>query len=73
MLGFDPPKSRRVSLSNWAAPRLSLAQLQYAALDALLTGAVFRGLRLWHASPCACTGCGHALGAVRESVRVWWW
>lgn len=32
-------------MSNWELPRLSLQQIQYAALDALLAGHAFRGLR----------------------------
>ena len=77
VLGFDPPKSRRISMSNWAAWTLSSQQIQYAALDALITGAAFRGLRLWHASPSSCTSCGHVLGAVRllledQSVILPW-
>lgn len=51
-------------MSNWEARKLNAAQIQYAALDALMTGQVFRGLRLWHSAPCACATCHHALGKV---------
>lgn len=119
VLGFEPPKNRKVTMSNWEARTLSAKQvcapqqpqlwdrwharlgdapwaaavcgsgpcwpslqgcrsiaagrplllpsplqIQYAALDALLTGHIFRGLRLWHASPSACTLCRQLLGAV---------
>ncbi|KAL4545176.1 hypothetical protein Ndes2526B_g02288 [Nannochloris sp. 'desiccata'] len=32
------------------------------ATDALVTGSVFRGLRLWHASPSPCTACRQPFG-----------
>jgi len=64
VLGFELPKSRKVTMSNWEAWALSPQQIQYAALDALTTGHVFRALRRWHASPSACTSCRQALGAV---------
>ena len=53
-------------MSNWEAWNLSAPQIQYAALDAIITGHIFRGLRLWHASPSACTSCRRPLGAVRN-------
>ncbi|GAB4819761.1 hypothetical protein N2152v2_006807 [Parachlorella kessleri] len=62
VLGFELPKSRKVTMSNWEAWALSPQQIQYAALDALTTGHVFRALRRWHASPSACTSCRQALG-----------
>lgn len=66
MLGLSLPKNKRVTMSNWAARRLSDAQVRYAALDALVTGHVYRGLRLWHASPSACSACHQMLGEVRR-------
>ena len=54
----------QVTMSNWEARQLSARQMQYAALDAIITGHVYRGLRLWHASPSACTSCRQLLGAV---------
>lgn len=51
-------------MSNWEARQLSAKQVQYAALDAVITGTLYRGLRLWHASPSACTSCRQMLGAV---------
>ncbi|PSC71691.1 Werner Syndrome-like exonuclease [Micractinium conductrix] len=64
VLGFQPPKDRKVTMSNWEARHLSAKQVQYAALDAIITGHVYRGLRLWHASPSACTACRQMLGKV---------
>jgi 3'-5' exonuclease len=55
-------KHRSVTMSNWEAARLSRGQVKYAALDVLITGAVLRALRLWHASPSPCEGCGALLG-----------
>jgi hypothetical protein len=63
LLGVAPPKSRKVARSDWAARGgLAPAQVRYAALDALVTGAAYRALRLWHASPSACPGCAQPLG-----------
>ncbi|KAI3430822.1 hypothetical protein D9Q98_009233 [Chlorella vulgaris] len=64
VLGSRPPKCRKVTMSNWEQKRLTAKQVQYAALDAILTGNVYRSLRLWHASPSACTSCHQMLGAV---------
>lgn len=64
VLGFALPKCRKVTMSNWEARQLSARQVQYGALDAVVTGHIFRGLRLWHASPSACTACRQMLGAV---------
>jgi ribonuclease D len=62
VLGVTLPKSRSVSRSDWQRAKLTPAQVQYAALDALVTGCVFRGLRLWHASPSPCTVCKQPFG-----------
>jgi 3'-5' exonuclease len=62
VLGVTLPKSRSVSRSDWQRRKLTPAQVQYAALDALITGSVFRGLRLWHASPSPCTACKQPFG-----------
>jgi hypothetical protein len=71
VLGVRLQKARTVSQSNWARQYLTPAQIQYAALDALLTGGVFRGLRLWHMAPSPCTKCRRLLGEkVRCSVVV---
>lgn len=67
VLGFALPKCRKVTMSNWEARQLSARQVQYGALDAVVTGHIFRGLRLWHASPSACTACRQMLGAVRRA------
>lgn len=64
VLGFQPPKCRKITMSNWEARSLSAKQVQYAALDAIITGHIYRSLRLWHASPSACTACRQMLGAV---------
>ena len=53
----------QVVMSNWEARRLSARQVAYAALDALVTGQLLRGLRLWHSSPSACPSCRSAIGA----------
>ncbi len=45
VLGAVLPKPKSVSMSNWQAPQLTARQIQYAALDALLAGHAFRGLR----------------------------
>ena len=52
----------QVSRSNWEATHLNTRQLRYAALDALITGDLFRGLRALHAAPKACPGCPLSLG-----------
>jgi hypothetical protein len=71
VLGVTLPKSRSVSRSDWQRAKLTPAQVQYAALDALVTGSVFRGLRLWHASPSPCTACKQPFGVeVRKSLKV---
>jgi hypothetical protein len=57
-------------MSNWEARQLSARQVQYAALDAIITGHIFRGLRLWHASPSACTSCRQMLGAVSDAAAA---
>ena len=56
-------------MSNWEARELTVRQVHYGALDALLCGHVFRGLRLWHASPSACPSCRKMLGVMRDQVR----
>lgn len=79
ILGFEPGKSKSVSRSNWAsgAP-LRPNQIVYSAMDAFLTGYVFRALRSWHTSAegrCSVRGCGAgALGwpaaAASAAVRA---
>ena len=56
--------SMQVSMSNWEARHLDCKQLQYAALDAILTGQVFRGLRLWHSAPSNCSTCHQPMGVM---------
>ena len=58
-------------MSNWEARQLSARQVQYAALDAVITGHLYRGLRLWHASPSACASCRQMLGAVSRLRGSW--
>eukprot|EP00199_Chlamydomonas_sp_CCMP681_P000664 CAMPEP_0119113830 /NCGR_PEP_ID=MMETSP1180-20130426/45317_1 /TAXON_ID=3052 ORGANISM="Chlamydomonas cf sp, Strain CCMP681" /NCGR_SAMPLE_ID=MMETSP1180 /ASSEMBLY_ACC=CAM_ASM_000741 /LENGTH=494 /DNA_ID=CAMNT_0007102085 /DNA_START=215 /DNA_END=1699 /DNA_ORIENTATION=- len=62
VLGLDMPKNKRVSRSNWAAFTLNMQQIKYAALDVLVAGQVYRGLRLWHSDPVPCPGCKQAVG-----------
>ena len=66
VLGLDIPKSRSVTMSNWETRSLSRAQVSYAAMDVLIVGQVFRGLRLWHTCPAPCAECVQLLGAVPE-------
>ena len=47
-LGFTPPKGKQITLGDWEAPRLTDAQLNYAILDALYVGEVFRKIRSVH-------------------------
>lgn len=62
VLGVALPKPKKVTMSDWSAPCLTIRQAHYAALDALLTGHIFRGLRLWHSIPSDCAGCKAPLG-----------
>ncbi|CAL5224331.1 g7002 [Coccomyxa viridis] len=48
ILGLDLPKPKHVTMSDWEQKALSQQQIVYAALDALVTGQLFRGLRLLH-------------------------
>lgn len=64
VLGQTLPKSRSVTMSNWESRVLTKSQVKYAALDVLVAGQVFRGLRLWHSSPSPCASCMQPLGAV---------
>lgn len=57
-------KSKSVSRSNWAAPKLTPHQLKYAALDVFAAGQLMRGLRLWHSSPSPCAACHQPFGAL---------
>ncbi len=66
VLGFTLPKPRKVSMSNWEARRLTQDQIVYAALDALITGQIFRALRLWHSSTSACSTCHSLIGSLVE-------
>jgi hypothetical protein len=60
VLGAVLPKPKSVSMSNWQAPQLTARQIQYAALDALLAGHAFRGLRSGSAE--------HHICAILDSV-----
>ena len=70
VLGYESPlKTRKIAMSDWEAADLSIRQIHYAALDALLTGHIFRGLRLWHQCPSSlCMTCQQPLGKVRCPV-----
>lgn len=58
------PYGMQITMSNWEAPKLKPQQVTYAALDALIAGAVFRALRLWHSLPSDCSVCRVPLGAL---------
>ncbi|MEW5307871.1 MAG: hypothetical protein WDW36_010243 [Sanguina aurantia] len=62
VMGQPFMKSKAVSRSNWAARKLTMHQVKYAALDVFTAGQVFRGLRLWHSSPSPCSDCRQDLG-----------
>ncbi|MEW5316383.1 MAG: hypothetical protein WDW38_007761 [Sanguina aurantia] len=62
VMGQPFMKSKAVSRSNWAARKLTMHQIKYAALDVFTAGQVFRGLRLWHSSPSPCSDCRQDLG-----------
>lgn len=63
VLGHVLPKVKAISRSNWAARKLTMHQIKYAALDVFATGQVYRGLRLWHSSPSPCSSCLQPMGA----------
>ena len=46
----DGQASMQVTMSDWEQKALSQQQIVYAALDALVTGQLFRGLRLLHSN-----------------------
>lgn len=74
VLGMKLVKSKGVTCSNWASPSLNNQQLKYAALDVLMAGQTFRGLRLWHsthssASSSPCVTCKVPLGAVLKKLK----
>lgn len=49
-LGFSPPKSSIITMGDWEAQWLSDAQINYAALDALYVGEIFREMRGIHSN-----------------------
>ena len=66
LLGCPFRKARSVTMSNWEARTLAPAQLRYAALDAFVTGQLFRLVRRWRrdlGSVC-CTTCLIPFGQV---------
>lgn len=50
VLGQNLRKSKKTSTSNWAAPRLTPAQVRYAANDAHAPAVVYRALPAWEAA-----------------------
>lgn len=70
VLGVSLPKVRAVTMSNWEARTLTRNQIKYAALDVLVAGQVYRGLRLWHSSPSPCEACRVPLGGVSAAVSA---
>ena len=57
VLGASLPKSKFVSRSDWQRHVLSTGQIRYAALDAFVTGEIYRTFRLWSESPKVCQSC----------------
>jgi ribonuclease D len=57
ILQFQLPKDLKIVRSDWEAQALSEQQIAYAALDALITGDLFRALRQLHANTAPCPGC----------------
>ena len=59
LLHRQPLNPVQITMSNWEERILGEEQVRYAVLDALIPGAVFRQLRVWHAtnSSLACTSC----------------
>lgn len=49
---------------------MSEAQVKYAALDALVTGDLFRALRQLHANPRPCQGCSLPLGCFSGNLDL---
>jgi len=48
--------SLQITMSNWESSHLDARQIRYAAMDALVTGDLFRALRQLHANPTPCPG-----------------
>lgn len=63
----------QVTMSNWEEYMLQEEQIRYAALDALIPGAVFRQLRIWHSSDMSsmpCPTCDNGTeGSSHSSVK----
>lgn len=71
VLGASLPKSKFVSRSDWQRHVLSSGQVRYAALDAFVTGEIFRTFRAWRALPKRCVTCDSEQGSiVRQEVRL---
>ena len=74
VLGVSLPKSKFVSRSDWQRHTLSVAQVRYAALDAFVTGEIFRTFRVWENTPQQCLACKRDQGSVvwhtSQEVRI---
>lgn len=62
ILRYSLTKDKWVTRSNWDARFLSCNQLRYAAMDAVVTAALYRALRSLHDSPISCETCGELVG-----------
>ncbi len=60
----------QVIKSNWEEHTLTEEQISYAALDALLTGDIFRRLRQMHASCEPCSDCSVPSGQWVEKLNL---
>lgn len=64
VLGTLLPKSKCVSRSDWQRHELSAGQIRYAALDAFVTGEIFRMFRFWNEAPSLCLSCNTERGSI---------
>lgn len=74
VLGVSLPKSKFVSRSDWQRHTLSVGQIRYAALDAFVTGEIFRMFQKWEHTTQQCLSCKRDQGSVvwhtPQEVRI---